>query len=387
MVHAQPVHGATGGDLLRTDHRHVVLRLAGDHAGVAADALVQVDQHAPAGFAERAASRRRRGRRGRIEGRLLRCHGRLPGDFARQPAGRRLFGLHAVVHLGDRQRYRAVERGEPRTFAPPGFGEAAKRGDIEALAHRHAAHASAAVAGTEFEHVRVLPGRENHRAFDGSAVDLDPYPVAIAQTQAFGLARRDRHRIAPGELAQRPRQLLEPAEIGEAAVPDRLVGADKDLVAARRLDGRQGDRRSRDGHWRRLAALDKAAFERRAPGRFVERLPGFAQLGMAVRRRLAAQQREQFAGAARGMQRFDQWLPEAGRAVGGEAVVPGFQRVAEWQVPVAVRGRFVVVLAGMQAPGQCFQRGREGGLGRRLVRRVAVQGKQALDFTGAERRA
>ena len=48
-VDAQPVHVAPARDLLRADHRHVVLGLAGDDAGVAADARRGVDHHAPGG--------------------------------------------------------------------------------------------------------------------------------------------------------------------------------------------------------------------------------------------------------------------------------------------------------------------------------------------------
>jgi hypothetical protein len=46
-VDAQPVHFALAQHLLLADGRDVVLRLAGDDAGVAADAGIQVDAHAP----------------------------------------------------------------------------------------------------------------------------------------------------------------------------------------------------------------------------------------------------------------------------------------------------------------------------------------------------
>ncbi len=46
-VHADPVHLAAAQHLILADHRNVVLRLAGDHAGVAAGAGRQVDRHAP----------------------------------------------------------------------------------------------------------------------------------------------------------------------------------------------------------------------------------------------------------------------------------------------------------------------------------------------------
>src|SRR5262249_28785682 len=46
-VDADPVHLARGEDLVPADDRDVVLGLAGDHAGIAADAGVEVDHHAP----------------------------------------------------------------------------------------------------------------------------------------------------------------------------------------------------------------------------------------------------------------------------------------------------------------------------------------------------
>src|SRR5208282_397196 len=46
-VHPNPVHVAADDDLLFADDGDVVLRLAGNHAVVAAYALVQVDRHAP----------------------------------------------------------------------------------------------------------------------------------------------------------------------------------------------------------------------------------------------------------------------------------------------------------------------------------------------------
>ena len=46
-IHADPVHFAAAQHLIFADHRSVVFRHAGDHAGVAAGAGRQVDRHAP----------------------------------------------------------------------------------------------------------------------------------------------------------------------------------------------------------------------------------------------------------------------------------------------------------------------------------------------------
>ena len=46
-VDPDPVHLASPGQLLRTHDRDVVLALAGEHAGAAAGAGVEIDRHAP----------------------------------------------------------------------------------------------------------------------------------------------------------------------------------------------------------------------------------------------------------------------------------------------------------------------------------------------------
>ena len=46
-VDAQPVHDPVVQHLFLADRRYVVFRLAGDHAGLAADAGIEVDRHAP----------------------------------------------------------------------------------------------------------------------------------------------------------------------------------------------------------------------------------------------------------------------------------------------------------------------------------------------------
>jgi len=46
-VEANPMHLATALHLLFTDNRNVVFRLAGDGAAIAANAVIQIDRHAP----------------------------------------------------------------------------------------------------------------------------------------------------------------------------------------------------------------------------------------------------------------------------------------------------------------------------------------------------
>ena len=46
-VHPDPMHEASFGHLLFSNHRDIVLGLAGDGTGVTSDADVQIDNHAP----------------------------------------------------------------------------------------------------------------------------------------------------------------------------------------------------------------------------------------------------------------------------------------------------------------------------------------------------
>ena len=109
-VDAEPVHLPALHHLLLADDRHVVLALAGDHAGVAADAGVQVDRHAPL----------RRVLVGplvphRVLVRFLAVSGREVGMFLEVVEVRFADDrapLHRVVVLGLRQRVGATGRAE-----------------------------------------------------------------------------------------------------------------------------------------------------------------------------------------------------------------------------------------------------------------------------------
>ena len=46
-VDAQPMHRPPGHHLIPADHRHVVFGLAGDDAGLATDAGIELDRHRP----------------------------------------------------------------------------------------------------------------------------------------------------------------------------------------------------------------------------------------------------------------------------------------------------------------------------------------------------
>src|SRR5262245_56275523 len=50
--------------------------------------------------------------------------------------------------------------------------------------------------------------------------------VFVAEVEPLGRGGTDQHGIVPSDRGQRPRQLLQPAVVGKAAVPDRRVGTE-----------------------------------------------------------------------------------------------------------------------------------------------------------------
>ena len=116
-VDAQPVHLALAQHVLLAHDRHVVLRLAGDHAGVAADAGVEVDAHAPLHLALRLAAVEQRLRVG--VARLLRVVAGV--ELGERAAAQDVLGvgLEPVVPVGGGQRDAAARRGPAAAASGP----------------------------------------------------------------------------------------------------------------------------------------------------------------------------------------------------------------------------------------------------------------------------
>ena len=114
-----------------------------------------------------------------------------------------------------------------------------------------AAGAAAAVAEEHRDRLRRMPGDHEHRHAHGVAAIFQLDDVAFTQAALLGEPRADPRRRVPGDLGIRLRQFLQPAVVGEAAVPDGRIGPEDDFEAARR--GRSG--RGRSGRRRRRWSL------------------------------------------------------------------------------------------------------------------------------------
>jgi len=69
------------------------------------------------------------------------------------------------------------------------------------------------------------PDRRTHRP--PAVAQLDQ--ILVRQAHALGGGWADQRRVVPGDRRDRLGQFLEPAVVGEAAIPDRQVGAEDDL--------------------------------------------------------------------------------------------------------------------------------------------------------------
>ncbi len=172
----------------------------------------------------------------------------------------------------------------------------------------------------------------------------DPHPVGQ------GLA--DEGGVVPGHPVHRLGQLLEPAVVGEPAVPDRRVGAEDELEP---LGGRVASRRP-GRLWTfgltslalRAVPVDHALAQGCPPGRLEvarQRLPPPVVADHLERRAvgLAQEDAQQLDGRLAGVERRDQGLLDRRRAVEGADVAPRLQRVGLGDVPVAEPGGLVLV--------------------------------------------
>ncbi len=158
-VQPDPVHLPAQGHLLLAHHGNVVLRLAGHHTGVTANAGAQIHHHAP--------------------GVALVCHRRVKGDLvvARFPVeqvrvrgklGRgshadQISAFHAVVILGGGEGMARAHFAQAGSRQEPGALAGAQRVGVETGPIAHPARPAASVAQVQRDHVWRLAGQEPDR--------------------------------------------------------------------------------------------------------------------------------------------------------------------------------------------------------------------------------
>ena len=276
-VDADPVHLAAAQHLLLADDRDVVLGLAGDHAGVAADAGVEVDRHAPLVAVVALLLPQRVERRMLLVGLLWRTRDRLAAS-ARVALAHERAPLHLLMLLRVGERV-ALRRSWPAwPVAKPKWLLARSAGGVEADAAADAAGAATPLPDGERDRVVGLAGR------DGDRRPARVPPAAVSSTRSpsatpssVGGRRRDQRGVVPGQLGHRIGQLLQPAVVGEAAVVGVGVGVEGDLepspASAGAASAAAASKRGATVCAGKGAVGDQAVVQRPAPDRVEGRSP------------------------------------------------------------------------------------------------------------------
>ncbi len=219
-VDADPLHGAAPLDLLLADDGDVVLGLAGDHAGVAADAGREVDRHAP-GVA--AAGKLRV--HGVVRPRRRLAHVRHDRGVLAIGRGRdRAHGgaaLHRMLVLRRRERVALERLADLDARRRPEAAALAQNVRVEARAVRDPASARAAVAEVHGDAALGLPRHDPDRGLDAPPRIGELDDVLRREAELLRRGRRHQRGVLPRQLRQGLRELLEPAVVGVGAVPDR----------------------------------------------------------------------------------------------------------------------------------------------------------------------
>ena len=258
MIDANPVHLASGRDLLLADDRDVVLGRARHRARAAARARGEVDRHAPLVSLVGMVGVHRERPWKAVH--LMVDDGRLVRVLLerRDPDGHASF--HQMVLLRRREQVAVAGLRDLEAAAEPRGVGGAKEVGVERLgAVRGGADPAGqtpAVAEKHRDGLRGMAGDPEHGHARGVAAIAQLDHVAVAQAAFPGELRADPRRRVPRDLRQRLGQLLEPAVVREAAVPDRRIGPEDDLEPSLRRGG---------GGWTAADRRGGAARPRTAP--------------------------------------------------------------------------------------------------------------------------
>ncbi|PYX22190.1 MAG: hypothetical protein DMG82_15295 [Acidobacteria bacterium] len=386
-MHVAPLH-----NLFLADDGDVVLRLACDHAIVAAHTGVQIDGHAPGIFllgvvdvrVERQLARRLLFLR---ELRLLAIflEARFPNQRPMCAVGR----VHGLIALGGSE---FVGRARFREFASgrdPQRRRRAQRVDIEAGARSGATGARASVAKVDGDGIVGMSGLHPDRPGNFAPREFDRDHVLRLELFALGHLGADQDGIVPGQFRHRLGKFLQPAVVGELAVVNGRVSAEIDLK--RLLIGGGGFRWNvglgGNGFRSIGRSLDPPIVQRLAPEGFevaagMLLLPVGADQVVSGRVGDSGECRDEFMSALAGVEWRDQGLNDAGGSVVRAGIAPGFKRVRFVYMPVAILGGLILVETVMDPDRDVgsLERIGEAEIGRRIVDRIAAHDDQHVDF-------
>ena len=233
------------------------------------------------------------------------------------------------------------------------------------------------------------PDRSGHLL----AVEFEFDQVFGFDLHALGHGRTHQHRVVPGELVHRLGQFLQPAVVGELSVVDGGIAAEVDFdglgVGGRSASGKPAALGA-DRLRRERSAFHPAIVQRFSPegveiGAGVLLLPVGLHDFVAARCRPAGEHGDQFVRALAVVERRDQRLHDAHRAVVGAGIAPGLQIVRFVHVPLAEFRGFVLIKPEMHAErnARTLERVGEAKIGGRIVGRIAAHDDQHVHLAGA----
>ena len=340
-IDANPVHLAAVGDLLFSDDRNVVLRLASDRAGVAADAGREVDDHAPG-----VSFIRMRGEhRGALDlDMLVLAHEvRVLAVVLERRLADEVAPLHGSVKLRRHQLVRRAGGRELGASAPRRIG-GTQHVRVEADAFAHTTRRAPTVAEGHLDGTFGRAGDDPHRPAERPFTGGEHDDVAVVQAALLRERRAHVDRVVPREARNRLRQLVKPGVVREAAVEEIRVRPNDDLDRVRVAGRRDGVPEARvpiraqvDGAQRRSRSRDETVVKRLPPKRLEiptrARLPVITHDVVRLRRRVAEEHRHDLVGRLAAIERIDQRLNECRRTVFRARIRPRLQRVCGRDVP------------------------------------------------------
>ena len=244
-VDADPGHVAAAADLVLADDGDVVLGAAGDEAGIAADAGIQIDRETPLEIA---------GERGiRVDGNglgefAIHLGGevRLLPELLERPLAGDVAPLHVLVLLRAGKDVCILGQGlHGDTGTVSERGGIAERVGVESDLLHHVGDAVAAVAEGDADRAVGMAGSDQGGGIDVSVAGGDPEPVAILDAESLGIGGADEGGVVPDKLGDEIGCLLEPGIVGVAAVVDTRTAEEDHLelpggTPLGRLDGGEG---------------------------------------------------------------------------------------------------------------------------------------------------